>query len=134
MTARSWQGYVRSAWRLGEVAAAVATVDVLAELDRLIAEAAPEERCGLVVALSARLAALGAGMVALSAYAQKKDAKAAPATTWRLLTTHEAAALAGVTVRWLLRHTRGLHFRRDLSRKQARFEEQGFRRWLTTRA
>jgi len=38
----------------------VTTPSVMAEVDRLIAEATPGERPGLVVALSARLAALGA--------------------------------------------------------------------------
>ena len=51
----------------------------------------------------------------------------------RLLTDREAAELARVTVRWLRRHTRGLSFRRDLSRKQVCYEEPGLRRWLMAR-
>ena len=50
-----------------------------------------------------------------------------------MLSADEAAALAGVSKRWLLRHTRMLRFRHDLSRKQARFEEPGLRRWILTR-
>lgn len=57
---------------------------------------------------------------------------AAP-TASRLLTADEAAALAGVSRRWLLTNTRGLKFRRDLSRKAARFDEAGLRAWLANR-
>jgi excisionase family DNA binding protein len=38
------------------------TAETLAELDRAIQAATPEERHGLIVALAARLAVLGAGM------------------------------------------------------------------------
>lgn len=50
-----------------------------------------------------------------------------------LLPVADAASIAGVTPRWLLRHTRGLPFRWDLSRKSVRFERDGLMRWLTTR-
>ena len=43
------------------------------------------------------------------------------------------AAIAGTSKRWLLAKTRGLRFRRDLSRKQPRFDEAGLREWLATR-
>ena len=52
----------------------------------------------------------------------------------RLLGLDEAERLTGMTRRWLLRHTRGLRFRRDLSRKAVRFEEAGLLRWLKGRA
>jgi hypothetical protein len=107
--------------------------EALAALDGVIRETLPEDRPGLVVALSARLAALGAHLAAGPASTADRDSKAALEPPGRLLAAPEAAALAGVTVRWLLRHTRGLRFRQDLSRKQARFDEQGFRRWLQTR-
>jgi hypothetical protein len=107
--------------------------EILDGLDRVISEAAREDRPGLVVALSARLAALGAAMVAWPGPIDGHGGKAAPEPAGRLLTAQEAAVLAGVTVRWLRRHTRGLRFRRDLSRKAARFEEHGFRRWLQAR-
>ena len=51
----------------------------------------------------------------------------------RLLNADEAATIAGTTRRWLLAKTRGLRFRADLSRKQARFREAGLRRWLEGR-
>lgn len=48
----------------------------------------------------------------------------------RLLDANEAAAIAGTSRRWLLAATRGLKFRRDLSRKAPRFLEAGLRAWL----
>ena len=48
----------------------------------------------------------------------------------RLLTAAEAAQIAGVSRRWIYIHTRGMKFRRNLSRKSIRLEEMGFRRWL----
>jgi predicted DNA-binding transcriptional regulator AlpA len=53
----------------------------------------------------------------------------------RLLTAQEAMALVGgnVSLKWIYRHTRGLRFRRDISRKCVRFEESGLRRWLAAR-
>ena len=50
----------------------------------------------------------------------------------RLLTATEAAALLGVTPRWLYRHARRLPFARRLSRKVLRFSEVGVRRYLET--
>jgi hypothetical protein len=44
-----------------------------------------------------------------------------------------AAEIAGTTRRWILDATRGLKFRRDLSRKQPRFDEAGLRAWLAER-
>ena len=62
-------------------------------------------------------------------------AQAPPAEEARMLTPQEAVAIVGggVSVRWLLRHTRGLRFRRDHSRKVVRFEEAGLRRWVAAR-
>jgi hypothetical protein len=51
----------------------------------------------------------------------------------RLLDATAAAAIAGCSERWLRSHTRGLPFRRDLSRKNARFDEAGLRVWLARR-
>lgn len=55
------------------------------------------------------------------------------ASVTRLLPVVEAASIAGVSPRWLLRHTRGLAFRKDLSRKNVRFEHDGLMRWLGSR-
>jgi hypothetical protein len=57
----------------------------------------------------------------------------APKAESRALDPDAAAALAGVSRRWLLEHTRGLACRRDHSRKNVRFDEAGLRAWLTTR-
>jgi hypothetical protein len=59
---------------------------------------------------------------------------AAPsATTSRVIDGDEMATLAGTSKRDILAKTRGLKFRCDLSRKQPRADEAGFRRWLTER-
>jgi hypothetical protein len=57
----------------------------------------------------------------------------AAAEPWRLLDADAAAAIAGTTKRWLLTKTRGMGFRRDLSRKLPRFDEAGLRTWLAGR-
>ena len=49
-----------------------------------------------------------------------------------LLTPEEAACIARVPVKWLFRRTKGLRFRRNLSRKRILFEESGLRKWLET--
>lgn len=48
----------------------------------------------------------------------------------RLLTPTEAAAVLGVSLRWLYRHHRGLPFARRVSPKVLRFSEIGLRHWL----
>ena len=50
-----------------------------------------------------------------------------------LLTVVEAAALLGVSARWLYRHAKDLPFARKLSRKCLRFSRTGIARWLATR-
>lgn len=44
-----------------------------------------------------------------------------------------AAEIAATSKRWLLAKTRGMAFRRDLSRKAPRFDEAGLRSWLAGR-
>lgn len=51
----------------------------------------------------------------------------------RLLTPEQAAEIIGVNPKWVLRNTKGVRFRRDLSRKVVRFEEAGLRRWAAVR-
>ena len=51
-----------------------------------------------------------------------------PAT---FITIEQASAIGGLTRGWLYRHTKGLKFRQDLSRKCVRFEKAGFMKWLT---
>lgn len=53
-----------------------------------------------------------------------------------LLLTPAAAveAIGGdLSRKWLLRHTKGLRFRRDYSRKVIRFEKPGLLRWAAAR-
>ena len=54
-------------------------------------------------------------------------------TTDTLLTAKEAAALMGVSPRWLYRHAAKLPFTRRINRKNLRFSEAGLRRWLATK-
>ncbi|SRR6266542_3419760 len=49
------------------------------------------------------------------------------------LTADQAAALMGVSRRWLLRHAAKLPFTRRISRKNLRFSEAGLRRWLAAK-
>jgi hypothetical protein len=62
--------------------------------------------------------------------AEPITAAAAPPRT---IDADEAATIAGTSKRWLLTATRGMRFRRDLSRKQPRFDENGLRAWMVTR-
>lgn len=55
-------------------------------------------------------------------------------TASRLLTVAEAAAIVGMSERWLRSKTRGRRFRHDLSRKCVRFEESGLRAWFASRS
>lgn len=48
----------------------------------------------------------------------------------RLLTPDEAAAMLGVSVRWLYRHAGKFTFTRRLSRKVLRFHEPGLRDYM----
>ena len=57
---------------------------------------------------------------------------AAPAES-RMLDADEAAGVAGCSPRSLRARTRGMAFRRDWSRKVARFDEAGLRAWLGRR-
>ncbi len=51
----------------------------------------------------------------------------------RMLDVDEAAALLGVSRRWLYRHSKTLPFTRPISRKIVRYSETGIRKWLATR-
>lgn len=105
--------------------------EILGDLPRVVREVSAEDLPALVGRLAeahavamARLVTPGLGVP--STQAEEPD---------RLLTPGDALGLlgGGVSLKWLYRHTRGLRFRRDLSRKEIRFEERGFRRWLQAR-
>jgi hypothetical protein len=82
------------------------------------------------------LPALLGRLVELEAHVRLRLAEApaagAPIAS-RVIDADEAARIAGTSKRWLLAHTRGLKFRRDLSRKQPRFDEGGLRAWFASR-
>jgi len=98
----------------------------LMTLSRLNVRAIPHP---FVPALLGHLARLtGEAQLCLHATA----AAPAPAPP-RILLPEEAAQLASVAPRWLLTATKGLSFRCDLSKKNPRFSEPGFRSWLERR-
>lgn len=111
--------------RPGTVEARFATL--LTALDRELSRLRPEEVPGLLTALLTRAAAVSAGLLV---GAKPEPPAGLSASAPRLLSDAEAADVAGVSIRWLRRHTRRLSFRHDLSRKQVRYEEPGLRRWL----
>lgn len=104
---------------------------IFAALDQAIALAPSAARPGMVVALAARLAQLGAGMATPD---NREPAPPLAAHSEELLTPAQAIeAIGGVSTKWLYRHTRGLKFRRDLSRKVVRFERAGLLRWMAAK-
>ena len=115
--------------REAERASAEGSTALLArQLVRAVSEAPPAELPGLV-GLCAQALALGLARLAAPAAPAGEPPEAV-----RYVGLEEAARLTGQSRRWLLRHTRGLRFRRDLSRKAVRFEEGGLLRWLRGRA
>lgn len=56
---------------------------------------------------------------------------APPAGRW--VGHHGAAEAEGLDAGWLLRHTKGLKFRRDLSRRNVQFDVEALHRWLMAR-
>jgi hypothetical protein len=105
---------------------------VFAALDQTIAQAPSEARPGLVVAIAARLALLGAGM---AVHDNQERVPSMVAPNEELLTPEQAIEAIGgcVGAKWLYRHTKGLKFRRDLSRKVVRFERAGLLRWAAAK-
>lgn len=101
-------------------------------LDRTIADADPGDWPALAVAIAARLATIASFMLTPSADGSQSADSVESGD--RYVTPEQAAEIAGVTRRWIFQHTRGERFRKNLSRKQVRLHEAGFRRWLATRA
>jgi len=92
----------------------------------VIAQARPEDVPALAMAVAARLAEVSAGMATVPNDSTKDHQEAD-----RMLTVEQALIEIGgrVSRKWLLRHTRGLRFRHNHSRKVVMFEEGGLRRW-----
>ncbi len=102
----------------------------LPDLAGLVREAATDDLPLLIGRLEAAKAAAWARITV----ARVEPSPAVPEAADELLTPTQAAeAIGGVTVKWLYRHTKGLRFRRDLSRKVVRFERAGLLRWMATR-
>ena len=109
-------------------------MDALALVDDLIEHSNPSERIALALALATRLSELAALLLGEPpGFGAREPDPPKAAGQGRLLSVDEAARIAGVNRRWIYAHTRGLKFRRDLSRKNVRIEEAGFRRWLESR-
>src|SRR6266568_7410812 len=99
--------------------------DLLAAIPQAARDAAAEELPALIGALEQAKAAAWARLVAPAPNGHG-PALAAAGPGEELLTPEQAAAaIGGVSLKWLYRHTKGLRFRRDLSRKVVRFERAG---------
>jgi hypothetical protein len=96
--------------------------EVFAELDTVIRDATPEERPRLVVQLSARLAALGAGM---ATPAKGQESKEQPDLN---LDVTEAAKQLGLSESYLYQHSRELPFAIKHGRRLL-FSSRGLERW-----
>jgi excisionase family DNA binding protein len=94
-----------------------------AELDRAIAEAAPDERPALALALAARLGALAAGMATAApnrtSSHQPKDEN---------LSVEEAARRLGLSKDWIYRNAVKLPFAVRIGRRLL-FSADGLERW-----
>ena len=65
--------------------------------------------------------------------AEQPAPPAAPSSADRLLTAEQAAAVLGVSKKWLYRRAARLPFARHLSGRTLRFSEVGLRRWIERR-
>ena len=112
---------------------ATSPATVLRDLDRVVAAAEPQQRLGLALALNARVATLTAELAAQPPPAPTTDSEPAAKEHW--LSADEALAVMGgkVNRKFLYRATRGMKFRKDLSRKNVLWEEAGLRRWIASR-
>jgi predicted DNA-binding transcriptional regulator AlpA len=91
-----------------------------------------------VVALFAELASEQARLSALQGVLTARllashDTAAAEEPADRLLTAEQAAAILGVTKRWVQRRAQRLPFARRLSAHAVRYSESGLRRWMSNR-
>src|SRR5438093_12726136 len=99
-----------------------------------VSEAAPDQLPGIIGTLAAEQARARAKLTTAASPngAERPKANREADTPPALLTPKEAAAITRApSVRWLNRRTKGLRFRRDLSRKQIRYERRGLLAWLS---
>ena len=97
--------------------------EVLGSLDNLIAQAPPEDRPGLIVALAARLAQLGAGLVKLAPTSEDANTN---------LSAVEAARRLGLSKDWLYRNAATLPFALRIGRRVV-FNAVGLEKWTRVR-
>jgi nucleotidyltransferase/DNA polymerase involved in DNA repair len=102
--------------------------DLLTEPTR-IADLQPSAIPSLLCQLSALQIALAGRLFAVGSDDDERTTTAEPD---RLLTADDAAAILGVTTKWLYRHKK-LPFVRRLSRKALRVSESGLHRWLAAK-
>ncbi len=93
------------------------------QLDEAIRVAPPEERPGLVVALAARLAQLGAGLAAPTSSGNGR-----PAEADENLSTKQAARRLGMSADYLYRHADKLPFTVKIGRRVL-FSARGLEKW-----
>ena len=97
---------------------------ILDRLREVIDAAPPEARPRLLAAL----------MLELPATAPSAGADEGRGAEPELLEPDEAAQIAKVSARTLLRISQGQSFRRQLGHRTVRFEASGLRRWIKSRA
>ena len=103
--------------------------EVLSTLERRAAEA---ERMQARAPVAAVIQSILEELRAVDGTAAAPAGAAAP-TPDRLLTIQDAAALLGVTSRWLYRRANTLPFMRRLSRRALRVSQAGLERWMERR-
>lgn len=106
--------------------ATVSVADLFSELDKLVSRAEPEERAGLVVALSARVAALAAGILAAAEHTSR-----ATEDPDQNVSVEEAARRLGVSADWVYRNR--LPFKVRIGRRVL-CSVHGLERWSRQRA
>ena len=106
-------------------------VQVLAQLDELIERTGPNEIPALVVALSARLSALGA--LALKGSTAEVRAQRANGEPERNVSAKEAASRLGISTAYLYRNARHLPFALRIGRRLL-FSLRGLERWNRARS
>lgn len=106
----------------------VSVADLLTEPTR-IADLHPSVIPALLCQLGAVQIALVGRLIAVGSNGDERTTTAEPD---RLLSAEDAAAILGVTTKWLYRHKK-LPFVRRLSRKALRVSESGLHRWMAAK-
>lgn len=113
----------------GDNARPLSLVEILTAPQRIL-ELPLEVIPPLLCQLSALQNALAARLLQTQVHANDSE-EADP--TDQLLTPSQAAAMMGVTKRWIYRHAPRLPFTKRLSNKTLRFSQRGLKQWLQRR-